>query len=476
MRSFLGARPLFAVALISLVLIAGMGGPGALVFAQQSETPVAGQEAEPPASGSISEEEPSAELPTDVPAPPTEVPLPPTEAPLPPTEAPPPPIEPVVLEPTAPIELPATDEPIVPAAEDTTLYVDPGVCSPGLYYWQVFVTMDGPEFPATATLTFDNGDTATVPYNQSSYINGRYYGYFQWSGNQSEYLVSITGAFPAELNPSVESVSGPNCGPATVTATATATTANTETATVTNTATATGTATSTPTVANITLDAATATCYTGLSYWQVFVTMDGPEFPATATLTFDNGDTAVVPYNQSSYIGGRYYGYFEWIGNVSDYLVSVSGAFPAELNPSVESVSGPNCGPATATATATTANTETATATGTATGTPSNTPVASATATAGPMVVTRTNVNCRTGGGTSFSSLGVVARNTSLPLRGAEVNGWIPVVCFEQDGWIISDQLNPGPVATATVPSGSTELRSGDGHRDGDRDGDHSEH
>src|SRR5690606_5906940 len=123
--------------------------------------------------------------------------------------------------------------------------------------------------------------------------------------------------------PQVQTVSGPSCGAATATATATAMPTETATATVTATA----------TIANITLDASAGTCYAGLGYWQIFVTMDQPQFPATATLNFSDGASTPVAYNASSYIAGRYYGYFEWSGNLTGQFDSITGAFPAELNP-----------------------------------------------------------------------------------------------------------------------------------------------
>ncbi len=72
------------------------------------------------------------------------------------------------------------------------------------------------------------------------------------------------------------------------------------------------------------------------------------------------------------------------------------------------------------------------------------------------MVRTTANVNCRTGATTSATSLGVVSRGTSLPVRGAVSSGWTPVVCFGQNGWISSSYLSAVPVATSTVPASAT--------------------
>ncbi len=324
MRFVYGSRSLAAMLVLLLVLISGASDSGSLVLAQDGTPATENQQAE----------EPPVEQPAE-----TAVPELPTEVPSP-TEI-------ATQEPTVPIEIQATED-SVQAAADITLYPNPEDCSPGLNFWQIFVTMDDWNFPSEATLTFSDGGTATVPYQASSYIEGRYYGYFQWYDNLSDEFVSITGGFPEEQNPAVETVSGPRCGPPTVTPTATDT--------ATNTATATFTATATPTAANITLTQGSASCYEGLGFWQIFVTMDGYQFPATAILNFDNGDSEAVPYQQSSYDQGRYYGFFEWYGNETDQFVSITGAFPAELNPLVDSVSGPNCGPsepATATATPT---------------------------------------------------------------------------------------------------------------------------
>src|SRR5690606_18384242 len=149
-----------------------------------------------------------------------------------------------------------------------------------------------------------------------------------------------------------QTVSGPSCGAATVTATATATAIPTETARRAR--------TTAGAITKITVEASAGTSYAGLGYWQIFVTVDKRQFPATATLNFSDGASTPVAYNASSYIDGRYYGYFEWSGNLTGQFDSITGAFPAELNPQAQTVSGPSCGTATATATATAIPTETA--------------------------------------------------------------------------------------------------------------------
>ncbi|MEZ4531016.1 MAG: SH3 domain-containing protein [Thermomicrobiales bacterium] len=79
------------------------------------------------------------------------------------------------------------------------------------------------------------------------------------------------------------------------------------------------------------------------------------------------------------------------------------------------------------------------------------------------------SVNCRIGPGTSYSILGVVNGNARIPLRGGLQNGWYPVVCFGQDGWIMGNYIavqSPTPTATATATLPSTGSR-GD-HRAGE--------
>ncbi len=128
-------------------------------------------------------------------------------------------------------------------------------------------------------------------------------------------------------------------------------------------------------------------------------------------------------------------------------------------------------GTSTPTRTATVApptNTPTVTPSPSLTRTATNTATASNTATTTPTLVPlvgtaflQANVNCRTGPGTSFSSLGVVNRNARIPLRGGLQNGWYPVVCFGQDGWILGGYIavqspTPTRTATATFPSGGS--------------------
>jgi uncharacterized protein YraI len=72
------------------------------------------------------------------------------------------------------------------------------------------------------------------------------------------------------------------------------------------------------------------------------------------------------------------------------------------------------------------------------------------------MMVTTANVHCRLGASTSATSLGVIPRNSALPLRGVPSGSWTPVICFGQSGWISSAYLSSAPAATATVPAGAS--------------------
>jgi len=72
----------------------------------------------------------------------------------------------------------------------------------------------------------------------------------------------------------------------------------------------------------------------------------------------------------------------------------------------------------------------------------------SATTTATPTLIPlegtaflQANAHCRVGPGTSFTSLGVVGRNARIPLRGGLQNGWYPVTCFGQSGWIFGNYI-----------------------------------
>ncbi|MCO5223091.1 MAG: hypothetical protein M9947_16180 [Thermomicrobiales bacterium] len=61
-------------------------------------------------------------------------------------------------------------------------------------------------------------------------------------------------------------------------------------------------------------------------------------------------------------------------------------------------------------------------------------PTPTATFSGGTLVTTTTRVNCRVAGSASSAILGVVDSGIALQQRGSAVNGWTPVVCFEQNG------------------------------------------
>ena len=76
------------------------------------------------------------------------------------------------------------------------------------------------------------------------------------------------------------------------------------------------------------------------------------------------------------------------------------------------------------------------------------------------MGTTTSNVNCRAAGRSSGTSFGVVSEGTVVTLRGAQQNGWTPVVCFGKNGWISSSYLavipTVPPTRTATVAGPSS--------------------
>jgi len=105
---------------------------------------------------------------------------------------------------------------------------------------------------------------------------------------------------------------------------------------------------------------------------------------------------------------------------------------------------------ATSTATATVTETATVTATVTATETATSTVTASATSTATatasatvPVVTTGlivntagSNLNCRSAPNTTATIIAKLAPNTTVAVRGAASNGWVPVKCGGLDGFV----------------------------------------
>lgn len=104
--------------------------------------------------------------------------------------------------------------------------------------------------------------------------------------------------------------------------------------------------------------------------------------------------------------------------------------------------------------------TATATATGSATLVPTGTAPATPTVTVGNVSNTGTsNLRCRAEPNTSSAIIAQLPPGQRVDVRGAAVNGWVPVRCANQDGWVSADYLtistapasSATPVATATA-------------------------
>ena len=65
---------------------------------------------------------------------------------------------------------------------------------------------------------------------------------------------------------------------------------------------------------------------------------------------------------------------------------------------------------------------------------------------------TGNGLNCRTGAGTSFGIITTIADGTSLVTRGAASNGWTPVICAGQNGFVSTTWIE----ASASAPTGTT--------------------
>ncbi len=211
--------------------------------------------------------------------------------------------------------------------------------------------------------------------------------------------------------------------------TQTSTPTSTETATATATATFTPTRTVTPSSTATTVPTETATA------------SNTPSSTPTETATATNTPTSTSTETASS------------TSTATSSPSETPTATPSATSTPTETATPSNTATASSTATATV--TSSSTPSSTSTSTPSSTSTATATSTALPTMLTTANVNCRTGASSSATSLGVVPRNTALPVRGTASGGWIPVVCFGQNGWISSSYLTPVPTPTATLPSGA---------------------
>lgn len=101
------------------------------------------------------------------------------------------------------------------------------------------------------------------------------------------------------------------------------------------------------------------------------------------------------------------------------------------------------------------------TATPPATGTPPTiAPSPTATPPVGEAVVSNTGgatLRCRATGSTSGAVLASLAPNTRVAVRGAAVNGWLPIRCAGQDGWASTSYLTIVSASTPTpAPGGAT--------------------
>ncbi len=109
--------------------------------------------------------------------------------------------------------------------------------------------------------------------------------------------------------------------------------------------------------------------------------------------------------------------------------------------------------------------------------TSSTTPVATATTTPAPgtasfATVSNTggsNLRCRTAANTTASVITLLPSGASVETRGAAVNGWLPVRCGDQDGWVSASYMvlsngstNPTPPTTTSpttpTPGGSSSM------------------
>jgi cell wall-associated NlpC family hydrolase len=71
------------------------------------------------------------------------------------------------------------------------------------------------------------------------------------------------------------------------------------------------------------------------------------------------------------------------------------------------------------------------------------------------VVVTGTGngLNCRTGAGTNFPVITVLTDGTTLTTRGAASNGWAPVVCAGQNGYVATPYVQVSGGSTTSAPN-----------------------
>jgi uncharacterized protein YgiM (DUF1202 family) len=64
-------------------------------------------------------------------------------------------------------------------------------------------------------------------------------------------------------------------------------------------------------------------------------------------------------------------------------------------------------------------------------------------------------LNCRTGAGTTFPVITTIADGTAVSVRGQSSNGWIPVTCGGQQGFVSSAYISVSPITGGTGASAS---------------------
>lgn len=65
-------------------------------------------------------------------------------------------------------------------------------------------------------------------------------------------------------------------------------------------------------------------------------------------------------------------------------------------------------------------------------------------------------VRCRSGAGTTYSTITVLSEGASVTVRGAAQGSWTPVSCGGQNGWVSSDYITVGGGSTPPAPAPST--------------------
>jgi cell wall-associated NlpC family hydrolase len=65
------------------------------------------------------------------------------------------------------------------------------------------------------------------------------------------------------------------------------------------------------------------------------------------------------------------------------------------------------------------------------------------------VVGTGSGLNCRSGAGTSFGVITVLRDGTTVSIRGASSNGWVPVVCGGQNGYVSIDYVEAAGTASS---------------------------